>query len=129
MMCMYQSQFRLVDLAGSERQKYSKAEGRHLREVSCHVHPPPPFPSPLPPLPHHPSHLPLSTANVQTKRFKGQTLYTQIQTYKYKHTHLQIANNSAPSTHCNTLQHCNMCLLEHRAPLNACISLSLSIYI
>ena len=28
-----QSQFRLVDLAGSERQKYSKAEGRHLREA------------------------------------------------------------------------------------------------
>jgi kinesin family member 15 len=29
-----QSTFRLVDLAGSERQKYSKSEGRHLREAS-----------------------------------------------------------------------------------------------
>ena len=31
---MRHSQFRLVDLAGSERQKYSKSEGRHLREAS-----------------------------------------------------------------------------------------------
>jgi len=29
-----QSKFELVDLAGSERQKYSRAEGRHLREAS-----------------------------------------------------------------------------------------------